>query len=124
MILGVGTDVVMVEDLRRSMTRTPGFQDKVFGYSEISHCSGNEDPWPCYAARFAAKEAVMKALGTGWSDGVDFLDIVVDGSQRGNPIVVLSGVTAARVSEMKGRVHLSLSSSPGVAIAFAVVERI
>lgn len=65
-LLGVGVDAVVVAELRRTAEGTPGFCDRVFDPTEVEVCRGRADPWPCLAARFAAKEAVMKALGTGW----------------------------------------------------------
>jgi len=124
MILGIGTDIVVVDDLRKRMERTRGFAKRAFDPSEIAYCEDMADPWPHFAARFAAKEAVMKALGTGWSKGVSFTDIVVSNRPGGEPEVVLSGATADRAEQANTRFKLSLSHAGGLAVAFAVMFEI
>lgn len=122
MIRGVGTDIVVVDDLRRRMERTPGLEARVFDPSESEYCLSMADPGQHFAARFAAKEAVMKALGTGWSEGVVFGDIVVVRSGDGAPAVETRGEAGRRVREASGRLHLSMSHAGGLAIACAVFE--
>ena len=119
-VRGVGTDVVDVAKLRRTLDRTPGFEARVFDPAEVAYCRAKADPVPSFAARFAAKEAVMKALGTGWGYGVDFLDIVVTTESSGAPRVLLRNEAAARAGG--GQVHVSLSHAAGVAMAFAVLD--
>jgi len=120
MIRGIGTDAVDPAEIRRLMEANPSFREGVFDASERAYCAAMADPWPCYAARFAAKEAVMKALGTGWSQGVDFLDIVVGHEPSGAPSLRLSGEAALRAGG--DRVLLSLSRTGGLAVAFVVIE--
>lgn len=122
MDLGIGVDAVLVAEFRSTAEGTPGFLDQVFDASEVEACRRRADPWPCLAARFAAKEAVMKAMGTGWGEGVDFRDIVVVGDPGRPPVVRLSGVAAERVALMGGQVLLSLTHAAGLAIAFAVIR--
>jgi len=122
-ILGIGLDLVSVAEFRRIAESTARFRERVFRGEEIEFCSSRADPWPCLAARFAAKEAVMKALGTGWSQRVDFADIVILGGGERAPQVRLSGEAAARVQALGGRVHLSLTHAGGFAAAFAIVEQ-
>ena len=121
MIVGIGTDIVAVENVRREMERSAGFAATVFAPEEVAAGAQVADPWPRLAARFAAKEAVMKALGTGWSQGVDFPDIVVAGAPGEPPRVELRGEAARRAAG--ATVHLSLSHAGGMAVAFVVIER-
>lgn len=122
MVAGIGVDIVVVQDLRRRMERSAGLEERVFDPAESSWCRGMADPWQHFAARFAAKEAVMKALGTGWSGGVGFRDIVVVRDAEGPPRVELRGEAGRRVASADGRVSISLSHAGGTAIAFAVFE--
>ncbi len=122
MVRGVGTDIVVIEDLRRRMERTSGLEERVFDPSESAYCRSMAHPFQHFAARFAAKEAVMKALGTGWGQGVEFRDVVVARVPDGAPVVELSGEAARRVAEAGGRVLVSLSHAGDHALAFAVFE--
>ena len=122
MVRGVGTDIVVIEDLRLRMERSPGLEQKVFDPGESAYCRSMARPFQNFAARFAAKEAVMKALGTGWGAGVDFADIVVVRGAEGAPTVELKGEAARRVLAASGRVHVSLSHAGEHAVAFAVFE--
>lgn len=124
MVAGIGVDIVDVQDLRRRMARSPGLEERVFDPSESAWCRGMAEPWQHFAARFAAKEAVMKALGTGWSGGVAFRDIVVVREGEGPPTVALHGEAGRRVEAAGGRVTISLSHAGGTAIAFAVYETV
>ncbi len=116
---GVGVDAVVVAELRRTAEETAGFCDRVFDPTELEACRGRADPWPCLAARFAAKEAVMKAFGTGWAEGVDFRDIVVAGGGGRPPEVRLRGSAEERAAGV--RVRLSLTRAGGIAVAVAVL---
>ncbi len=113
MIVAVGTDLVDVARFRRALERTPTLRDRLFTPAEAVL------PPESLAARFAAKEALAKALGApgdlGWHDA----EVVVEGPPR----FVLSGTVAA-CAERLGveRVHLSLSHDGGMAIAFVVLE--
>lgn len=124
MIVGLGIDVVEVirlaEALRRHGNR---FVDRVFTEAEREKCDARADRVLALAARFAAKEACLKALGTGWAEGLGFRDIEVvrDGNQP--PRLVLHG-EAARRAEALGviRSHVSLTHQPGLAAAVVVLE--
>jgi len=123
MIVGLGTDLVGVERIRGIYQRQgQRFLDKVYTGDEQSYCLSARDPAERLAARWAAKEAVMKALGTGWAKGVDFTHISVI-STDGPPRLSLSHraaeIASARLVE---RWHLSLSHSDGMAIAMVIAE--
>ncbi len=116
MIAGIGIDVVDIARFARSLERTPALRDRLFAESE------RDRPARSLAARFAAKEALIKALGghtvIRWHD----MRIVQD--DDGNPDFALSGALSAHVSALGiDRVHLSMSHDAGIASAFVVLER-
>ena len=90
MILGVGLDVLEVARLERALARTPRLEARVFTVAEVTHCAGRVDRLQALAARFAAKEACLKALGTGWSEGLGFLLVEVRSDARGAPALPAS----------------------------------
>jgi len=117
-------DVVKVERLRESVERHgERFLEKVFTAAEASYCRERAREFEHLAARFAAKEAVLKALGTGMSGGVSLRDIEVVNSARGRPEIRLHGA-AQRIVEERGitRIHLSLSHVEELAAAQVVME--
>lgn len=128
MILGVGTDLVDIAELRRRLERTPEIRGQVYEPSELAWCEARRPPWPWLAACFAAKEAGMKALGTGWNRGVTFRDFVVTWQQADEPggreqsVFRLQGEAARRVEAQGGVVHLSLSHDGNYAVALAVLS--
>jgi holo-[acyl-carrier protein] synthase len=126
-IIGVGVDAVDVERFRRVLDRRPRFTTRCFTETERSDATGSADPVQSLAARFAAKEAVMKALGSGIG-AFALTDVEVrrsagKGSSRNAPYVVLHGSAAERAgAQGAGRLHVSLTHTDGVAIAFVVAE--
>jgi holo-[acyl-carrier protein] synthase len=123
MILGIGTDIVDIERFAATCRRRPRILDRLFTPEERKACENKKNPCPSLAARFAAKEACMKALGTGWGKGVGFGDIVVEGGTDEPPRLTLHG-GARRHFEAAGgtAAHLSLSHDKGLAMAFVVLE--
>ena len=122
MILGIGLDLCETRRLKRAMTRST-FVKRVFSPAEVSACEGRRDRLLCYAARFAAKEAYFKAIGTGWGQGVGWLDIEVASDGSGPPRLLVTG-EAGRVSRALGvkTVHLSLTHTGAYAAAMVVIE--
>jgi holo-[acyl-carrier protein] synthase len=124
-IVGVGIDAVSIERMRRaadSSERGQRFRARVFTEHERSTCQARRDPAECFAARFAAKEAVMKALG---AEGISFAfrDIEVTRGESGAPSVVLHGRVAERARELgAGRIHISLTHAEPLALASVIVE--
>lgn len=126
MILRTGVDIVQIERIRRAISRyqdaAPArkrFLERLYTEAELRHC---RDRVESLAARFAAKEAIAKALGTGaWRDGIRWIDLEVVSDARGAPSVRLHGV-AARRAESMGLSHwsVSLSHDDERAIAFVV----
>lgn len=123
MILGIGIDIVDVGRIRALAAKHgERFTRRIFTEAEAGCCRGKSDPSPHLSARFAAKEAAAKALGTGISSGVRFRDIEVL-SDGGPPRLVLHGRAGERARELGvTRMHLSLSHERGNAAAFVVLE--
>jgi len=117
--IGVGTDLVDVDRLRGALDRTPGLMRRVFTPAEQARCNRNADPLPHLAARFAAKEAVMKALGRGMS-AMAFTDIEVQSEPSGAPSVRLSG-RARQVADEAGVGSWLVSLTHDGALAHAIV---
>ncbi|MFB3816581.1 MAG: holo-ACP synthase [Candidatus Methylomirabilales bacterium] len=121
MILGLGADVVAVARVDALLARYGDrFLARVFTPAERSDCLGRARPAVHLAARLAAKEAAMKALGTGWGDGVSWQDLAVASTRRRVPALQLSG-GARRQAERLGIRRTLVSLSHDGAYAFAVV---
>lgn len=123
MIVGLGTDLVGIERIRGVHARQGRrFLDRVYTAAEQAYCLAAQDPSERLAARWAAKEAAMKALGTGWAKGIDFRQIEVV-SGEGPPRLALSGEAAAAAGRLGAeRFHLSISHSDGMAVATVIAE--
>lgn len=124
MILGIGTDIIGIERIRRARARLGDrFLDRFLSPAEGAYIRSLQDGAASLAARWAAKEATMKALGTGWSGGIEFSHIEVERAASGAPAIVLSGHAAQRAQQL-GVKHIwcSLSHSDGMAIAMVVFE--
>ncbi len=123
-IRGLGLDTVAIERIERLLNRTgERFIRRVFTEAEADYCRERARPAESFAARFAAKEAVMKCLGSGWADGVGFLQIEVIRGLSGAPGIRLHG-HAAVLAKRQGmeQFHLSLTHSGQDAVAVAVAE--
>ncbi len=120
-LAGIGVDMLEIARMERTMRRRPSFVRRVFTEEERAYCDSCARPAQHYAARFAAREAVVKALGTGFSNGVGFSDVSVTTDAQGRPRALLAG-RAARVAREGGvrEVALSLSYTREVAVANAV----
>jgi holo-[acyl-carrier protein] synthase len=119
-VLGVGTDLVEVDRLRSALERQPGLADRLFTASEQAALVRHRDPLPHLAARFAAKESVMKALGRGMGS-MAFTDIEVVSEESGAPRVVLHGRAREWAQELGvGTWHLSLTHTASLAQAVAI----
>ena len=121
--MGVGTDLVRVPRLAAAMARHPGFATRVFTSAEIGYCERHREPSPRYAARFAAKEAVLKALGTGLARGMRWQDVEIVAAPNRRPLVRLHGEVAA-VARRLGvvEIQVSLTHEGEYAVAFAVTR--
>ena len=124
MIIGTGIDIINVERLERAVTRYgERFIRKVFTDAETAYSGNRVRRFEHLAARFAAKEAVLKALGTGVARGALLRDVEVINNAAGKPEVMLHGATR-RLAEERGvaRLHLSLSHTDRLAVAQAIAE--
>ncbi len=124
MIVGVGVDMVETERIRELAERYGGrFLERVFTRNERDYCMRRHDASIHLAARFAAKEAFMKAIGTGWGGGVRWKDVEVQREGDGPPRMVLHGEAAALArSRGASRWLVSISHSGGWACAVVVLE--
>jgi holo-[acyl-carrier protein] synthase len=123
LIYGIGTDIIETSRIQAVMERDLGFKDKIFSPGEISYCESKRNKYQHYAARFSAKEAFMKALGTGWRDGIRFVEIEVIHDPLGKPMIALSG----RAREIADRqslsaFHVTLSHIKDIATATVIIE--
>ncbi|WP_119078954.1 holo-ACP synthase [Chitinophaga alhagiae] len=117
---GIGTDIVEVDRIASKIQKGQGFRELVFSPAEIAYCEKQADAYQSYAARFAAKEAFLKALGTGWGgSGMQFNEIEIRNNEAGKPEIHLSGNAAGR---LEGRqVLVSLSHVKTMAMATVVI---
>ena len=101
MIFGIGTDIIEVKRMEKHLEGNDALRQKLFTKAEqIYSEKGKVTVWQRYAARFAAKEAVMKVLGTGWSNGVNWTDIEVFTESSGKPYITLYGKTEEKAQEL------------------------
>lgn len=124
MIVGTGIDVVEVPRVAAAIDRFGDrFLQRIFTQGEIRYCESKANRVERFAARFAAKEAGMKALGTGWNHGVRWRDIEVQRERGGRPTIVFHGV-AAQFAQKLGMNHaaLSLTHTAAEAIAHVILE--
>jgi holo-[acyl-carrier protein] synthase len=122
-IVAVGIDVVLVERFTKALGRTPLLADRLFTEAELTTQSGNPRAPESLAARFAAKEAVAKALGA--PVGLHWHDCEIVSDPDGRPWLTVSGTVAAAAAERDiNRWHLSLSHDGGIASAMVVAERV
>jgi holo-[acyl-carrier protein] synthase len=123
-ILGIGVDIVEIEKLRLAMVRRGDrLRNRAFTPSEIAYCEARANKFQHYSARFAAKEAVFKAIGTGWRDGVSWQDVEVKNHLNGRPILTLTGRTLELANRLGAKDYwISLSHTDQYAVAQAVLE--
>jgi len=120
-IVGLGVDIAEVDRVEAAIRRHGDtFLKRIFTAEEIAYCERHRNKFERYAGRFAAKEAVMKALGTGWRSGVRWLDIQVTRNSAGKPSLELSG-RAQEIARQLGVKHVSLSIAHSTSTALAEV---
>ncbi len=124
MIFGLGTDLIEVERVASKIKKEMGFRELVFSKNEIRYCEAQTHQFEHFAARFAAKEAFMKALGTGWDKGLSWNEIEILNDVNGKPILSLQGETQKTVSEMGLKnILVSLSHLKTIASAVVIIEK-
>jgi len=125
MTMGIGTDIIEVARVADKIQRHRGFRDFVFSGNEIAYCEKMASKFEHYAARFAAKEAFLKALGTGWQSGTAFNEIEVVHNANGQPEIILLENTKATLQKLPPfQIHLSLSHIKEFAVAFVMIEKL
>jgi holo-[acyl-carrier protein] synthase len=124
MILSIGIDLIEVYRIRDTIARTPRFAERVFTNAEREYCgSRGVAAAQSYAARFAAKEAFLKALKTGWRGKITWHDIEIINDEDGVPSMHVKGEARRILDEMgEPRIHLSISHTTEHAIAYVVLE--
>jgi len=121
MIVGMGIDVAEVKRIRAVIeSQEARFLRRVYTPEEVTYCEQFKNKFERYAGRFAAKEAAMKALGTGWSRGVRWVDVEIVRQRGGRPTISLKG-TARKIADNLGVKHIALSITHTAEQAFAQV---
>lgn len=123
MIFGIGIDIIEISRVTKNIDSSPKFCEKVFSQLEIDYCKAKAKYGESFAARFAAKEAFLKAIGLGWRDGIAFSDIEVQNDDLGKPSLNLYN-QAKKFCEENGiiNINLSLSHSKDLATAIVILE--
>ena len=126
-IFGIGTDIVNIKRMEKSLrNKNNAFKNKIFSKNEIIYCDKKNNPYSFYAKRFAAKEALSKALGTGIRKGINFKDIEVFNDNLGKPFIKLKGTTAyflkKKIKAKKYSIYLSLSDDLPWANATVIIS--
>ena len=126
-IFGIGTDIVNIKRLEKSLKKNnTNFKNRIFSKKEIQYCEKKKKSSSYYAKRFAAKEALSKALGTGIRKGINFKDIEIINNNYGKPTIKLRGSTAnflkKKIKNKKYSIYLSLSDDTPWAQATVIVS--
>ncbi len=124
MIAGIGIDVIQNERIRESIQRFGDrFLNRIYTEGEIAYCKKCADPGIHYAARFAAKEAAFKAIGTGWAAGVTWRDVEVERLNSGKPELHLYGSALGKATDMGvKRFFVSLTHDQLISCAVVILE--
>jgi holo-[acyl-carrier protein] synthase len=124
LIIGLGVDIAEVPRIKAAIERRgQPFLRRVFTPNEIEYCERFKNKFERYAGRFAAKEATMKALGTGWRGGIRWVDLEVVRQQSGRPTIALAG-QAAKIAAALGvrRISVSITHTASQALAQVIFE--
>jgi holo-[acyl-carrier protein] synthase len=123
MIAGIGTDIIEVDRIAAKIEKENGFRELVFSQNEIQYCESKAHKYEHYAARLAVKEALAKALGTGWLEGTNINEAEVLNDEKGKPYLNFVGATATIISAMNFTAfHVSISHTQSMASAIVIVE--
>tara|TARA_Y100000590_G_scaffold445867_1_gene578591 strand:+ start:128 stop:520 length:393 start_codon:yes stop_codon:yes gene_type:complete len=128
-IFGIGTDIVNIKRMEKIfIKKNNNFKNRIFSKREILYCENKKKSYSYYAKRFAAKEALSKALGTGIRKGINFKDIEILNDKMGKPYINLKGSTKnflrKKIKSKKFKIHLSLSDDAPWAQATAIISYI
>lgn len=123
MIAGTGIDIIEVDRIQKIMERDIGFREKIFTPGEIAYCESKKNKYQHYAARFSAKEAFMKAIGTGWRFGIRFAEIDIVHDDLGRPYIRIYGKANDLLADLQiTKIHVSLSHLKELATAIVIIE--
>lgn len=124
MIIGTGIDIIEVQRVAEKVNKENGFREKVFSKAEIAYCERTADAAQHYGARFAAKEAFLKACGGGLMLGYDLNEIEIRNDDQGKPEFLLSGnFKVLAIQRGWNRIHVSLSHVQAMACAVVIIEQ-
>ena len=124
MIFGIGTDIIEVQRVEEKLLRTSGLKAQLFTALEIAYCESKHRPVLHFAARFAAKEAFLKAMGTGWSGGHKFDEIEIVNNDLGKPEITVYGKVKSFCEDNNiTAMEVSLSHVKDLAKAIVVLEK-
>ena len=126
-IFGIGTDIVNIKRMTKVIKKNDkNFKKRIFTSKEINYCKTKKNPYPYYAKRFAAKEALSKALGTGIRKGINFKNIEILNDKYGKPSIKLNGSTAnyltKKIKSKNYFIYLSLSDDDPWAQATVIIS--
>jgi len=126
-IFGIGTDIVNIKRMEKTLkTNGNTFKKRIFSKDEINYCENKKNPSRFFAKRFAAKEALSKALGTGIRKGIDFRNIEISNDNLGKPLINLKGSTEKflqkKIKTKKYFIYLSLSDDNPWAQATVIIS--
>jgi holo-[acyl-carrier protein] synthase len=124
-IIGIGIDIIEIERIEKAMEKSPErFRERTFTDREVLYCEDKRNRFQHYAARFAAKEAAMKALGTGWRKGIRFSDIEVVNDASGKPEILFHGKAKEIFADSGGTsIYISLTHAKNVAAAQVILAK-
>jgi len=124
LIFGTGIDIIEVDRVENQISKDNGFTEKIFTKREIKYCESKKNKAQHYAARFAAKEAFFKAIGTGWRNGMAFNEIEILNNELGKPEVFLHGKTKEySKKQLINNIHVSLSHIKKIVTAIITLEK-
>ncbi|MCD4654884.1 holo-ACP synthase [bacterium] len=125
MVIGLGTDMIEVERIHKLISKGNDYLKGIFTSNEIDYCRSKHFPDQHFAGRFAAKEAFLKALGTGWRDGIRFADIEISNDSLGKPVLKVTGKAREKLENFATpmyHTHLSLAHLKSFATATVIIE--
>lgn len=123
MIFGIGTDIIEVERVGKSVSKDNGFKEKVFTQREIEYCEALKSKHQNYAARYSAKESFFKAIGTGWRGGLQFSEIEILNDELGKPEIIMHGLVKEFAEKNNfGKIHVSLTHIKEYANSIVIIE--
>ncbi len=123
MVIGLGIDIVEVSRIRKALENGDALARRVFTERELQYCVARKNRYQHFAGRFAAKEAALKALGTGWQEGIRWQDVEVVSGEKGRPELNFYGRAEEILKEMKGiSAHLTITHAAEYAVAAVVIE--